>query len=192
MNVIDPENIIETERFILRNINPEEYLKVSDYYFRNQEHFKNSIPDLPENFYSPAYQIEALWNEFNLLMESRLTRLFVFDKKDEVYDNIIADISLSNIIFGALSSCVLGFKTDKNMLNQSVMSECLNHVIKYVFDELKLHRIEAYVLPENEISQHILKKYSFNYEGICFGYLRLGGFWRDHYRFSLLNESLQI
>ena len=39
----------------------------------------------------------------------------------------------------------------------------------FIFTELKLHRIEAYVTPDNNASIHLLKKLEFTEEGIAHG-----------------------
>ena len=57
-----------------------------------------------------------------------------------------------------------------------------------MFDELNLHRIQAFVLPDNEPSIRLLESHGFKREGIARSNLFLQGEWRDHAQYSLIRE----
>ncbi len=63
-------------------------------------------------------------------------------------------------------------------------------VCRSVFDDLKLHRLEAACLPHNEASIGVLRQNGFTHEGLARRYLKIDGFWRDHLLFALLAEDL--
>jgi len=72
------------------------------------------------------------------------------------------------------------------------MSLGLDMVIKYAFNELKLHRLEANVQPENTNSIKLVSKHGFVKEGYSKNYLNVGGLgWRDHERWALVNNDWQ-
>ena len=69
------------------------------------------------------------------------------------------------------------------------MCEALTAAIKYVFEELNLHRIMANYMPANERSAKLLRRLGFTVEGYARDYLRLAGNWRDHILTALTNDS---
>lgn len=48
---------------------------------------------------------------------------------------------------------------------KGIIKEAAEEVLNYVFDQLKLHRIEAFVETENSNSEKLLQKLGFKYEG---------------------------
>ena len=55
------------------------------------------------------------------------------------------------------------------------MFEMLQASIKYIFEELKLHRIMANYIPENGRSEKLLKRLGFQKEGLAKSYLKIAG-----------------
>ncbi|EOD01178.1 Ribosomal-protein-S5p-alanine acetyltransferase [Caldisalinibacter kiritimatiensis] len=71
------------------------------------------------------------------------------------------------------------------------MTEALKMGIDIAFNELKLHRIEANIMPKNEASLRIVKKLGFYEEGVAKKYLKINGKWEDHIHMVLLNEDIE-
>lgn len=57
-----------------------------------------------------------------------------------------------------------------------------------VFEELKLHRIEAPIMPRNETSINVVSKLGFTNEGIAKKLIKVNGIWEDHIRWALIND----
>ena len=57
------------------------------------------------------------------------------------------------------------------------------------FRQLGLHRVEASIRPDNAHSITLVTRLGFRREGFSLRYLKLGGQWRDHERWSLLREE---
>ena len=72
------------------------------------------------------------------------------------------------------------------------MTEALNAIIKFGFQEIGLNRIQAVVMPENQGSEKLLEKAGFQNEGILREYENWGekGF-VDVSIFSLLKREHQ-
>ncbi|TDT72411.1 acetyltransferase (GNAT) family protein [Hypnocyclicus thermotrophus] len=70
------------------------------------------------------------------------------------------------------------------------MSEAVNEIIKFAFDNLNLHRIEANVLPRNKASMKVLEKNGFILEGYSKDYLKIDDEWKDHIHMVKLNKKL--
>ncbi|MFP4368352.1 MAG: GNAT family N-acetyltransferase [Candidatus Kapaibacterium sp.] len=185
------ELVKTTERLVLRSLDPSEAPKVLNYYSANREHFRYAMPELPANFYTADYHYEKLWADMELTSRKKLIRLYVFKKEDEKYDHIIGDVSVYNIILGAVLSGHLGFKCDKYHTGEGYTSESCREVLNYVFTSLELHRVEANVLEDNHASIHLIEKLGFRKEGITRDHAKISGRWRDHLRYSLLCDEWQ-
>lgn len=175
-----------TDTFILKTISIADTPLLLTYYVTNQSHFESWSPVPDQNFYSIEFQKKKLQFDEDSMLSGRALRLWIF-KKDN-HTKIIGDISFTNIIRGPFQSCNLGYKTDINHLRQGVMFESLQMAIKYVFSEIKLHRIEANIIPINTPSMQLVKKLGFIEEGYAKEYLLINGRWEDHIRFALINK----
>ena len=71
------------------------------------------------------------------------------------------------------------------------MTEALRLMLAYAFNDLKLHRLEANVQPENVSSLALVKRAGFVREGYSRRYLKIAGRWRDHERWAILREDWQ-
>lgn len=91
---------------------------------------------------------------------------------------------------GAFCSAFLGYKLDKEYLNRGYMSMSVAMLIKYAFEELGLHRIEANVMPKNKASLRVLEKNHFVNEGISKYYLNINGVWEDHIHMVKINYAM--
>ncbi|MDD5254319.1 MAG: GNAT family N-acetyltransferase [Candidatus Nanoarchaeia archaeon] len=60
----------------------------------------------------------------------------------------------------------LGYWLGKNYWGKGIMSEAVKLIIKFGFEELKLHRIYAEAFEENIASRKVLEKAGFKLEGI--------------------------
>ena len=120
-----------------------------------------------------------------------MLRLWIFDKADTAFKYTIGFINFSNIVRGAFQSCHLGYATDHAEINRGVMTEALKRAIAFAFDELKLHRVEANIMPKNTRSIRVVEKLGFVNEGLSRKYLKINGVWEDHIHFVRLNDALE-
>ena len=70
------------------------------------------------------------------------------------------------------------------------MSESLELAKSFIFNELKLHRIEAACLPHNEPSLKVLLKNGFIVEGTARKLLKINDKWQDHTVLSFITDDL--
>jgi [ribosomal protein S5]-alanine N-acetyltransferase len=64
-------------------------------------------------------------------------------------------------------------------------TQAVRLAVRVAFDDLKLHRVQAAVVPENAASARVLAKVGFREEGLARRYLFLDGQWKDHRMFAL-------
>ena len=98
-------------------------------------------------------------------------------------------INLNEIVRGAFQSAYLGYYIGTPYAGQGYMMEALKLVIEYAFNELRLHRLEANIQPQNAASLALVKRCGFRKEGFSPRYLKIDGDWRDHERWAILVDS---
>lgn len=104
-------------------------------------------------------------------------------------DAILGFFNLSHIIRGFLQSAFLGYAVGQPHSGQGYMREGLKLVLRRAFSELRLHRVEVNIQPENHASLALARGAEFSREGFSRRYLKIGGRWRDHERWALLVED---
>ena len=103
--------------------------------------------------------------------------------------NIIGGINLNNIQMGAARHASLGYWLSQPYQGQGYMNEAATLVIDYAFNVLKLNRLNAACLPDNDSSIKMLLKLGFEEEGFAKKYLQIDGKWQDHRLFGLCREN---
>ncbi|TCT11663.1 ribosomal-protein-alanine N-acetyltransferase [Natranaerovirga pectinivora] len=177
-----------TNRLILKTLDESHTKKVIDYYYRNKEFLEAWEPNKPPYFYDIGYQKNILTMEFNEIAARKMLRLWIFKKEDP--KKIIGTLSFNNIIGGFLQCCQLGYKLDTTEVNKGYMTEAITKGIEIMFSEYNLHRIEAYIMPQNEPSIQVIHKLNFIKEGLARKYIKINGNWEDHICYSLIKEDL--
>jgi ribosomal-protein-alanine N-acetyltransferase len=111
---------------------------------------------------------------------------FIFREQDGA---LVGGCTLSGVQRGVQQSCALGYWAGEKYAGQGYVTAAVRALIPYVFEELKLHRLQAACLPENERSRAVLRRCGFTEEGHARGYLRINGMWRDHVVFAILRDD---
>lgn len=168
---------------------PELAKEVAEYYRRNREFLKAFEPEREENFFSEEYQRKLLKKEADDRKQGTSYRFYI--RLVEAPREIIGVIGLNNIVRGAFQSSFLGGKLDNKYINRGYMSMAVDMIVKYGFEELKLHRIEGNVMPRNKASLRVMEKNGFVCEGLSRHYLKINGVWEDHVHMVRLNEGEQ-
>ena len=170
--------IYDTPRLKLITPSKQYIESIIDYHKRNKEFLEIWEPKRPENFYTYNYQ--KAWIKAEQKEIKSLSGLcFIIVKADEPW-RVIGTIKLSNILYGNFCSCFLGYRLDKDEINNGYMTEAVEKMLEIAFDDLNLHRVEASVIPSNEASKAVLKKSGFTYIGTSASYLKIYGEWRQH------------
>lgn len=179
----------ETERLILRSLHKDEASIYRDYLVENKSFWQVWEPVRNDDFYSIESIEERLddIDEQNTTKHPLAVRLYLFKREE---NTLIGEIGLSNIVYGAFLSSFLSYKLSKNEINKGYMTEALRYVIDIAFNELKLHRLEANIMPKNLRSTRLVEKLGFVCEGKSQKYLKINGKWEDHNHWVRLNTSL--
>jgi ribosomal-protein-alanine N-acetyltransferase len=111
---------------------------------------------------------------------------FLFDK---IGDNLLGGLTLTNVRRGVVQTANLGYWIGEPYARQGYMSEAIQLSLRFAFQVLGLHRVEAACLKHNMPSRKLLLKNGFYEEGLARDYLRIDGQWQDHVTFAILNKD---
>jgi len=112
---------------------------------------------------------------------------FVFDIKT---DQLLGVVNINNIQLGSLRMASLGYYGDKDYSGRGYMTEGMGLVLRYAVEDLGLHRLEANIQPDNIASRKLVKRLGFQKEGFSPDYMQIGGKWRDHERWAILDYEI--
>jgi [ribosomal protein S5]-alanine N-acetyltransferase len=108
----------------------------------------------------------------------------------EVQGQVQGQLNVANVMYGSVSSAVLGYWVSPEVAGRGVIPTAVALVTDYLMDQVGLHRVEINVRPENTASLRVIQKLGFRYEGLKQRYIHINGDWRDHYVFALTTEEL--
>jgi GrpB-like predicted nucleotidyltransferase (UPF0157 family)/predicted acetyltransferase len=103
--------------------------------------------------------------------------------------NIVGIFNVSEIVRGLFQNAYLGFYAVSDYAGKGYMSAGLKLVLDKVFNELKLHRIEANIQPNNIRSINLVKNNGFRYEGFSPRYLKINNEWRGREHWAMTFED---
>jgi len=109
---------------------------------------------------------------------------FIFRKGD---NTLLGGVNLREIRRGVAQTGALGYWIGARHARNGYTLGAVKQMIRFGFDRLGLHRLEAACLPENEPSRRLLFAAGFTQEGHARGYLKIDGRWRDHLLFGIVN-----
>ena len=108
-----------------------------------------------------------------------------------VDDEIVGQLNVANILYGSVSSAVIGYWISPDYAGRSIMTKAVALVSDYLYNVVGLHRIEIDIRPENTSSLRIVEKLGFRFEGTKERFIHINGAWRDHYVFALTYEEVR-
>lgn len=107
----------------------------------------------------------------------------------ELDDRLLGGITISNVRRGVTQAAAVGYWIGKPYAGRGGMTKALSGIVRFAFDELKLHRLEAACMPSNAASIRVLEKNGFQREGLARRYLKINGVWQDHLLYATLADD---
>ncbi|WP_147919186.1 GNAT family N-acetyltransferase [Ruania zhangjianzhongii] len=151
---------------------------------RNRAYFSTGEPELPDEYYLPAFQARAIYQD-QVNRAAGTGAMFLIEEDSQ----LVGRINLNSIVRGVLQSGNVGYLVDEASTGRGIATAALRHLVDYAFTDLRLHRLQASVLPENAGSQKVLKNLGFSHFGTAPEYLFIQGRWRTHDLFQLINRA---
>jgi ribosomal-protein-alanine N-acetyltransferase len=140
-----------------------------------------------------SYEFHRNWIKLPTESEAFKRYLAKFDREDafffvicDAYSNsIVGFVSLTGIEGEPYHRGRLGYGVFEQYARMGYISSGLRQVIDVAFGNLKIHRLEADIQPENLPSKRLVEKMGFTREGVSRGFIRINGEWKDHERWAL-------
>jgi ribosomal-protein-alanine N-acetyltransferase len=83
----------------------------------------------------------------------------------------------------------IGYMVDPAHCKQGLATEAVSAMIRFCFQDLGLHRLLAFIHPDNTPSLKLIEKLGFRREGLLRENLRVGDEWRDDLLYALLSTD---
>lgn len=168
----------------IRLLTKEDAGSLASYFSDNIDHFRPWEPVREAGFYSQESLAKRL-AEFERQHINKNAAHFV----GLINSQVVSHCSMTNIIYGALQGCFMGYGVSKEHEGTGVMTKVAQVAIDHAFKELGLNRIMANYMPCNTRSANLLRKLGFSEEGLAKKYLKINGKWEDHVLTAKLNPK---
>lgn len=179
--------MLHTPRLRLEVFAPGHAAALAEFHLRNGERLRRWSPPAPAGLTDAAYWATKAVEQESERRAVRALRWLLF--QHELPESLVGTASLSGIERGPFQSGRLGYQIDGACEGRGLMAEALRAVIAHAFDDLRLHRLEANHLPENERSARLLARLGFARIGLASNDLFIDGAWRDHVINARLNPA---
>lgn len=178
--------LLEGERCYLRILQEEDARIFTDIVKENRQYWSVFEPRQEPSFYTIARQRDRIRESLYQMQSRREYNFGIFD----IFSNrLIGHISLYNIKRLPFSSGFIGYSIDEHEIGRGIATEAVRLATNFAFDTIALHRIEAYVSPENHGSIAVLEKSGYVREGLLRQLLYINGVWKDHYMYGILEND---
>jgi ribosomal-protein-alanine N-acetyltransferase len=179
--------VLRTDRLLIRLANDGDVGEVMKYLERNREFLQPFEPRKPVGYYSAEFWLEQFRRSVQEFHADQAVRFFLFSGT-----RVVGTANLTQIVRGPFQGCQLGYSLGESDQGQGLMTEALQAIARYAFEELKLHRIQAAYMPDNTRSAAVLKKAGFEIEGRARDYVRIDGQWREHVLVGRVNDAWRV
>lgn len=177
----------ETDRLILKTLTKDAAPMVLTFYDENRSFFETWEPRRADNFYTLYYQKASLSAEYHQMAEGKLLRYWVFLKDNP--DEIVGTVCFQNFLRDPYQSCMLGYKFAWKFHHQGYALESIRKAMDIIINDYSIHRVEAFIMPNNRPSIKLIERLYFIYEGISYSFANIDGVWSDHRRYAYINPN---
>ncbi|MGH2819950.1 MAG: GNAT family N-acetyltransferase [Actinomycetota bacterium] len=169
----------------LRHLEVDDAPGLLDLRVRNRDFFEPFEPCHDDSFYT----LEAQRAQIGLDLQRREADLGYVLGTFSSDGRLIGWVSLSQVFRRAFQNAVMGYAIDRAHNGRGYATEAVRGTLRFAFEELGLHRVQASVMPRNLASVRVLEKAGFRYEGLARRYLQINGAWEDHRLFAITAEE---
>ena len=155
---IDIFPLLESEGFILREVEEKDYISVFETYSQEATVKYQQISAM-ETMDQAKKSVQAFLQGFK---NRKFIRWCIAEKENDKVIGFIAlhDFDICN------SQAEIGYMLNQNYWRQNVMSEVAQVIISFAFEVIGLIKIEASIHPENIASIKLCEKLGFQSEGL--------------------------
>jgi len=147
----------------------------------NREFLAPTSPLRPEEYFTDEGQERAALESLQAAENGTALPLVIVDR----VGNLVGTLNINSIIRGAFQSASIGYWVSEDCNGQGFASAAVAAAKRVATDRLRLHRLQAETLADNEVSQRVLIKNGFVQYGQAPEYLKIAGRWQDHLLFQV-------
>ncbi len=146
---------------------------------RSREHLAPWEPERAASYFTEAGQRELAGR---MLAEQALGRSW--PGVICAYGELVGRITLNNILRGPLQSCFVSYWVAADFVRKGIGTRALQLALDTAFNELALHRVEAFTQVSNKPSRLVLERNNFRHVGVLRRHIHIAGGWRDEFLFE--------
>jgi ribosomal-protein-alanine N-acetyltransferase len=165
----------------LRPVSIDDGPVLAELYTEDRDFLRKWDPVRPDDFFTAAGQRRAIGSALHQCTDGRMAASVILDR-----DAVVGTVNLNNILRGPLQSAFLGYWVAQRAAGRGVATEAVALALRLAFDELELHRVDAFAREENAGSCRVLEKNGFRRVGMSYGHVHVDGRWRDDVHFQKL------
>ncbi|WP_423802571.1 GNAT family N-acetyltransferase [Neobacillus sp. SAB-20_R2A] len=177
--------VLKSKNIYIRPFTEDDASSLLKLQIENRRFFEKFSYERSNDFYTLEVQQNRI-KEFAKDWQADQAYTFGIFTKD---DALIGTINLFQVLRGSLQSAFIGYFLDQKHNGKGYTTEAAKLLVQYAFNELKLHRIEAGVMPHNIGSIRVLEKAGFHKEGIAIKNVKINGKWEDHQVLAIINPN---
>jgi [ribosomal protein S5]-alanine N-acetyltransferase len=170
----------------LRTLTVDDAEEMVQLLLRNRDYWAIYEPRHRDSYFTVAVQREKIREAIYQARENREYSFGVFEHES---NRLIGHISMYGIKRLPFLSALIGYSIDEAYIGRGIATEAVRLLIAFGFEQLRLHRLEAYVSPRNLGSIRVLQKAGFQNEGLLREFLHINGIWEDHFHFAMLENE---
>jgi ribosomal-protein-alanine N-acetyltransferase len=152
---------------------------------RNAEWLKPWEATVPAGEQTGARTFRALVRDLHRQARERRALPFAVT----VDGSFAGQLTVTNFVGGSARWAQIGYWIDQKHAGQNIIPTAVAMAVDYCLFDLKLHRIEVAIRPENHASLRVVEKLGFTEIGYAPRYLHIDGDWRDHRLFAITVEE---
>jgi ribosomal-protein-alanine N-acetyltransferase len=99
------------------------------------------------------------------------------------------EVSLGSVQRGPFQMAYVGYWIDEAQGGHGYVPEGVVLIMRYAFEQLGLHRLEAAIVPTNARSRRVAEKVGLRDEGTALRFLQIQGVYEDHVRYGITIEE---
>jgi len=173
---------MSSNNIYLRHLELKDARALLDLTLRNREFLLPFEPIRDESHYTLEGKKNEITNSINGVQtdQSYIFGIFVQETNE-----LIGRIALTGITRGPFQNAYLGYYIDQKHNGKGYATVAVLLCVKYAFNEIGLHRIQAGIMPKNISSIRVIEKAGFRHEGLAKAYLKINNLWEDHELYAI-------
>ncbi|MDW0117832.1 GNAT family protein [Sporosarcina thermotolerans] len=178
--------LLEGRTCYLRVLTEEDAVIFTELLIANKEYWTVFEPRHDPGYYTVSVQRNKIRESLYQMRDRREYNFGIFDAETS---RLIGHISLYSIKRLPFSSGFVGYSIDERETGRGLATEAVQIVTRFAFETVSLHRVEAFVSPNNIGSVKVLENAGYVREGLLRKLLYINGSWEDHFMYASLADD---